>query len=313
MNHKRILAFVLVILFAFSLFACGESTYADPGESTSAPGEETEAESIPEKPKTAFKRVKRSICKKGDTTETYDFKWDENSCAIKLDSQESVAFYDPNERLFSIQLEKETIPLIKYDENGMIHIMYDDDGVDRYVKVTGYDENNVPTGISTLRDDLSETKMFEYDPATRTVTEERGTGHRKEEDGTMVFIRRSNEYVLGEFGNISAAFRSTYESIGDEEHFEFKEKTPSSEKWEYDADGNLIRYTKDSVSYEFEYSDEVIHEPWERLMPAMKIEFFMYSSLPWFWQLKGWTQQCRGRIMSASGDFLLPVRPYRKR
>lgn len=290
MNHKHILAFVLVILFAFSLFACGESSYSAPGESASAPGDKTEAESIPEKPKTAFKRVKRVVCKKDDTTETHDFIWDENSCTIKIGSQEAAAFYDPTERLFSVKTADGAItPFIRYDENGLVRVIYDDDGADRYMEVTGYDENNVPTIIDS--GDPSETKMFEYDPATRTVTSEsnRTSGSGTRDDGTRYFLRYGEEIILDEFGNISAEFWIKYESIGDEEHFEFKEKSQSEDKWEYDAEGNLIRYTPSygSVVYEFEYGDEVIHEPWERVLPIMEANFFMYGSLPFFWQLKG--------------------------
>lgn len=288
MNHKHILAFILVILFTFSLFACGESSYAAPGESTAVPGEETESESIPEKPKTAFKRVKRAICKEGDTTETYDFIWDENSCTIKFGSHEAVAFYDPTERLFSVKtVDGEITQFIRYDENGLVLYVYDDDGADRYTKVTGYDENNVPTVIES--NNSSETRMFEYDPTTRTVTREGTSGSGTRDDGTRYFLRYRNEIILDEFGNISAEFWIDYESIGDEEHFEFKEKRQSKDKWEYDADGNLIRFTRSYGPdvYEFEYSDEVIHESWERVLPILLSDTFKYGSLPFFWQLKG--------------------------
>lgn len=286
MNHKHILAFILVILFAFSLFACGESTYADPGESTSAPGEETESESIPEQPKTAFKRVKRAIHKNGDTTETLDFVWEENRCMFTVGNKDAEALYDPKERLFSFKYEGRTTPFIKYDENGMILIMYAGD--EEWWKVTGYDENNMPIlsedGASAP---FNKKPIDKYDPETRTVTMDGGGGGATRDDGTKYSASYENEYVLGEFGNIITMFHVIYEkSGGDEKHYKFVERKQLGEA-EYDSGGNVIRFTYDSDIYEFEYSDEAIHEPWERLAPFLQIDVETYIGLPWFWQLKG--------------------------
>lgn len=224
----------------------------------------------------SFKRLASVTVTDEGETDTYIAQWSENSCRI-VGKETLIATYDPESRIFSLQMDDFSIPVFDYDESGKIINLYNEDDPDEKWAIT-YDENMWPAiadydGLYTI-----------VDANARIIKRSSGGGGESDENGNRTTYRNYDVRTLDKNGNVIKVDRITETYVNDGEPTESTKA--DIEKYTYDESGNVIKFQRGDLTVQFTYTNEKIQHNWERTLAIYYINPFYIFELPLFWGIK---------------------------
>ena len=223
-----------------------------------------------------FKRLASVTVTDDGETQTYIAEWSDNKCRI-VGKETLIASYDPESRVFSLQMDEFIVPVFDYDENGKIINLYNEDKPEEKWAVT-YDEKMWPTiadyeGMYSI-----------LDAEARIIKRSSSGGAELDDDGHRVSYNNYDIRTLDKNGNVIKVDRLTETKVNDGEPTQSTKE--DIEKYTYDGSGNVIKFQRGDLTVQFTYTNEKIQHSWERTLAIYYINPFYIFEVPLFWNIK---------------------------